>query len=127
MSAVMARHGALSRRELARHRPLKSSGRCFFSQIPWRKKRGGLRGAESLSEKKANREHREARLKHSQCEHSAPLSTASTCDFPKHDTLSVIVISVQGIPACLIMTARHLQQRCAEICSSSKAFLDLTG
>ncbi len=32
---------------------------------------------------------------------------------------------MQGIPTHLTVTTRHLQQRCAEICSSSKAFLDL--
>ncbi len=42
-------------------------------------------------------------------------------------TLSVSVISIQGILTRLTMTARHLQQCCAEICSSSKACLDLTG
>ncbi len=35
---------ALSRRELACHRPLKSSAHCFFSQIPGRKKTGGSKG-----------------------------------------------------------------------------------
>ncbi len=89
----------------------------FFLTDPWEEGNG----------KKANRKHREARLKHSQCEQSAPLSTASAWDFPKRDTLSVSVISVQGIPASLTMMARDLQQSCVEICSSSKAFLDLNG
>ncbi len=35
---------ALSRQELACHRPLKSSAHCFISQIPGRKKTGGCKG-----------------------------------------------------------------------------------
>ncbi len=67
----------MSRRELACHRPLKSSARCFFLTDPWEEENGKARVADSLSEKKAYRERREARLKHSQCEHSAPLGVAS--------------------------------------------------
>ncbi len=55
----------------------------FFLTDPWEEENGRARGVESLSEKKANRDRREARLKHSQCEHSAPLSAASAWDFPK--------------------------------------------
>ncbi len=64
----------------------------FSSQVPGRKKRG-VRGAQSLSEKKAIWECREARLKISQWEHSVPLSAASAWDFPKHDTYSAWVSS----------------------------------
>ncbi len=39
---------------------------------------------------------------------------------PAERSASESVISVQGIPACLTMIAWHLQQRCAEICSSCK-------
>ncbi len=85
-SAMTARHAALSQRELAGHRPLKSSAHCLFLTNPWEEGNGRARGVESLSEKKANLECRDARLKHSQCEHSAPLSTASAWDFPKHVT-----------------------------------------
>ncbi len=54
------------------------------------KKTGRHGGAESLSEKKAIRESREARLKLSQWEQSqsVPLSAASAWDFSKHYTYS---------------------------------------
>ncbi len=58
-----------------------------------RKGGGGVRGAQLLSEKKAIRECREARLKISQWEQSVPLSAASAWDFPKHDTHSAWVSS----------------------------------
>ncbi len=50
--------------------------------------------------RKANRKRREARLKHSQCEHS--LSAASVWDFPKRDTHSAWVSSAcRGFPQVL--------------------------
>ncbi len=79
---------ALSRRELICHRSAKILCPLFFLTDPWEKENGRARGAESLSEKKADREHREARLKLSQCEQSAPLSAASAWDFPKCDRYS---------------------------------------
>ncbi len=83
---------ALSRRELASHRLLKYSDPAnFFITGPWEAENWRARGAESLSEKKAILERREARLKHSQWEQSAPLSAASPLDFPKHDTHSAWV------------------------------------
>ncbi len=75
----------MSRRELAYHRLLKSSARSFFHKSLGEIKLRG--GAESLSEKKADRKSREARLKRSQCKQSAQLSAA--WDFPKRDTYSV--------------------------------------
>ncbi len=74
----------------------------FFFFDPWEKEIGRAWGVESLSEKKAIRERREARLKHSQCEHSAPLNAASEWDFPKRDTHSARVSSVcRGFPHVL--------------------------
>ncbi len=67
--------------------------RCFFLTGPWEEENGRARGAESLSGKKAILEGREARLKLSQWEQSATLSTASAWDFPKHDTHSAWVSS----------------------------------
>ncbi len=67
--------------------------RCFFLTGPWEEENGRARGAESLSGKKAILEGREARLKLSQWEQSATLSTASVWDFPKHDTHSAWVSS----------------------------------
>ncbi len=66
---------------------------CLFLTGPWEEENGRARGAQSLSEKKAIRERREARLKLSQWEQSVPLSTASAWDFPKHDTHSAWVSS----------------------------------
>ncbi len=84
--------------------------RCFFLTGPWEEENGRARGAESLSEVKAIREHREARLKLSQWEQSVPLCAASVWNFPKHDTHSAWVSSAcRGRPARLSMTARHLQ------------------
>ncbi len=57
---------ALSQREFACHRPLKSSARCSFLTDPWEEENRRAQGVESLSEKKAIRERREARLKHLQ-------------------------------------------------------------
>ncbi len=98
----------------------------FFLTDLWEEENWRARGVESLSEKKANRERREARLKYSQCIQPR-WAQRHLGSFPQAwHTLSVSVISVHGIPAHLTMTAWHLQQCCAEICSSSKAFLDLT-
>ncbi len=90
--------------ETARHAGIKPTCAClspatqilcplFFLTDSWEKENGRARGVESPSEKKANREHKQARLKHSQCEHSAPLSAASAWDFPKLDTHSARVSS----------------------------------
>ncbi len=110
-SAVTARHAGIEPR-WARLSPA-TQILCprFFLTDPWEEENGRARGAELLSEKKANHVRREARLKHSQRVQSAPLCAVSALDFPKRDTLSVSVISVQGIPARLTMTAWHLQQR----------------
>ncbi len=67
--------------------------RSFFLTGPWEEENGRARGAESLSGMKAILEGREARLKLSQWEQSATLSTASAWDFPKHDTHSAWVSS----------------------------------
>ncbi len=81
---------------------------------------------ELLSEKKAIRERREARLKHSQCKHSAPLS-AALGQRGFSPSMTHTQRECHQIPAHLTMMARHLQQRCAKISFFSKAFLDLTG
>ncbi len=65
--------------ETARHTGIKPMCAClspatqilcplFFLTDSWEKENGRARGVESPSEKKANREHKQARLKHSQCE-----------------------------------------------------------
>ncbi len=56
----------LSRRELALNRALRTSAPLFFLTGPWEEENGRARGAGSLSEKKAIRERREARLMLSQ-------------------------------------------------------------
>ncbi len=107
---------ALSRHELACHWLLKFSIRYFFSQITGRKKTGGHEGrSRSLKRKLTASAERQ------------DWNTLSASIPQMWHTLSVSIISVQGIPVRLTMTARHLQQRCAEIYSSSKAFLYLTG
>ncbi len=63
--------------------------RCFFLTGPWEEENGRARGAGSLSEKKAIRERREARLMLSQWEQSEPASAASAWDFPKQETHSL--------------------------------------
>ncbi len=84
---------ALSRRELTCHRLLESSVLLFFPHMSLGERNGRARGVESLSEKKAICEHREARLKLLQWDQSVPLSAASVWDFPKHDTHSAWVSS----------------------------------
>ncbi len=82
-SAVTARHAGMSPAAQILC-PL-----FFFLTDPWDEENRKARGAESgRCEKKANRERREARLKHSQCKHSAPLSAASAWHIPKRDTHS---------------------------------------
>ncbi len=68
---------ALSWRELACHRLLKSSAPLLFPHRSWGGRKGGVRGTESLSEKKAIRARREARMKLSQWEQSVPLRAES--------------------------------------------------
>ncbi len=67
--------------------------RCFFLTGPWEEENGRGRGAESLSEKKAILECREARLKLSPWEQLALLSSELAWDFPKNDTHSAWVSS----------------------------------
>ncbi len=74
----------LSRRELALNRALRTSAPLF-----WEEENGRARGAGSLSEKKAIRERREARLMLSQWEQSEPASASSAWDFPKQETHSL--------------------------------------
>ncbi len=113
LSAVTVRHAGIEPTWARLSPAAKILCPLFFLIDPWDKENEMARVAESLSEKKADRERREARLKRSQFEQSAPLSAASTWDFPKRDTYSAWVSSV-------------CRGRCSEICSSSKAFLDLT-
>ncbi len=84
----------------------------FFLTDSWEKENGRARGVESPSEKKANREHKHAKLKHSKWEHSAPLSAASAWDFPKRDTHSARVSS-----ACRGFT--HVLQWRRGICNNA--------
>ncbi len=93
-------------RYLARVRALKSSAPLFFLTGSWEEENGRAWGTESLSEKKAIRERREARLMFSQWEQSVPASMASVWDFP----LAVAVIGMQGRPARTAITAQHLKQ-----------------
>ncbi len=67
--------------------------RCFFLTGPREEENGRVQGAESLSEVKAIREHREVRLKLSQWEQSVPLCARSAWNFPKHDSHSAWVSS----------------------------------
>ncbi len=113
LSAVTVRHAGIEPTWARLSPAAKILCPLFFLIDPWEKENEMARVAESLSEKKADRERREARLKRSQFEQSAPLSAASAWDFPKRDTYSTWVSS-----AC--------RGRWSEICSSSKAFLDLT-
>ncbi len=66
-------------------RRLDALPRCFFLTGSWEEGSGRARGAESLSEKKAIREHREARLISSQWVHSIPVSAASAWALPKQE------------------------------------------
>ncbi len=79
----------LSRRELTFNRALRTSARCFILTGPWEEENGRARGAGSLSEKKAMRVRREARLMLSQWEQSEPASAASAWDFPRQETHSL--------------------------------------
>ncbi len=63
--------------------------RCFFLTGPWEEENGRARGAGSLSEKKAMRVRREARLMLSQWEQSDPASAASAWAFPRQETHSL--------------------------------------
>ncbi len=86
----------------------------FSSQIPGRKKMAGCEGRSRSLKRKltASAERQDWNSCSASIQHSA-------FRFPQAwHTLSVSVISVQGIPARLTMMARHLQQRCADICSS---------
>ncbi len=102
------------KRTSASHRLLKSYAPLFVPHRSlggrkWEGARGGV--AESLSEKKAILERREARLKLS-VRAISPAEGGISVGFPQAwYTFSVSVIRVQGRPAHLTMTARHLQQR----------------
>ncbi len=61
---------------------------CFFLTGSWEEESWRKRGAESLSEKKANRKRREARLISSQWGHSISVSAVSAWAAPKHETHS---------------------------------------
>ncbi len=102
------------KRTSASHRLLKSYAPLFVPHrsLGGRKWEGARSGvAESLSEKKAILERREARLKLS-VRAISPAEGGISVGFPQAwYTFSVSVIRVQGRPAHLTMTARHLQQR----------------
>ncbi len=81
--------------------------RSFFLTGSWEEKSGRAQGAESVSEKKANRERREAKLISPQWGHSVSVSAVSAWVEPKHETHSPCL----SAPCRATKTVRHLQQR----------------
>ncbi len=119
LSVVMARHAGIEPTgELAKHRLLDSSAVLFCPAGPWEEENGRARGrSRSLKRKlSASAERQDWSTR------SASIQPSWAWDFSKHDTHSAWVsLACRGFLHVL-----HLQQRCAEICSFSKAFLDLT-
>ncbi len=92
----------------------------YSSQVPGKKRTGRREGWSRFLKRKLSGsiERRNESSQSHWAQRQRGISPSMT------DTLSVTVISVQGSPARLTMTAWHFQQRHARICSFCEALLD---